>query len=91
MKGLADGLWRAEVEEGVEEEEEEEDGRGGGRWKMEDGRWKMEDGRWKMEDGRWKMEDGRWKMESTQPEQANAIIWDLENDPFPYLHNLIDR
>ncbi len=37
MKGLADGLWRAEVEEGVEEEEEEEDGRGGGRWKMEDG------------------------------------------------------
>lgn len=63
MKGLADGLWRAEVEEGVEEEEEEEDGRGG----------------------------GRWKMESTQPEQANAIIWDLENDPFPYLHNLIDR
>jgi hypothetical protein len=55
MKGLADGLWRAEVEEGVEGED--------GRWKMEDGRWKMEDGRWKMEDGRWKMEDGRWKME----------------------------
>jgi len=75
MKGLADGLWRAEVEEGVEGED--------GRWKMEDGRWKMEDGRWKMEDGRWKMEDGRWKMEDgdgsteqerTRPEQANAII-----------------